>query len=144
MKRLQNIYYGMKHRCYNRNNAEFHRYGGRGITVCDEWKDNFQSFYDWAMANGYKDNLSIDRIDNDKGYSPNNCKWATRLEQQSNLSNTIWVEIDGKSKSLRQWSRETGIFFNTLYKRYKKGIRGKGLIKEVQINKSHHKIKDNA
>ena len=131
----------MKHRCYNRNNAEFHRYGGRGITVCDEWKNNFRAFYDWSMANGYNDNLSIDRIDNDKGYSPDNCKWATRQEQQSNCYNTIWVEIDGVSKSLRQWSRETGIFFNTLYKRYKKGIRGEGLIKEVQISKSHHKMK---
>ena len=143
-KRLRNIYYGILCRCGNPDHIEFHRYGGRGITVCDEWRDNFEAFYEWAIVNGYDDNLTIDRIDNDKGYSPDNCRWATRLEQQSNLSITIKVEINGTVKTLRQWSRETGIYFNTLYKRYKNGCRGESLIKEVQISKSHHKMNYNA
>lgn len=142
--RLHGIYYGMRYRCYRTQHAEFHRYGGRGITICDEWLGSYQAFYDWAMANGYRDDLSIDRIDNDKGYSPDNCRWATRKEQQNNCSNSVKVEIDGVVKTLRQWSEEKGIYFNTLYKRYKKGIKGADLIKEVQISKSHHKMKKNA
>lgn len=141
--RLRSIYDGIKYRCYRSKHPEFHRYGGRGITMCEEWLHDFQAFYNWSIANGYRENLSIDRIDNDKGYSPDNCKWATRLEQQSNCSNTIKVEINGTVKTLRQWSREVGIYFNTLYKRYKKGYRGECLIKEVQISKSHHKMKNN-
>jgi hypothetical protein len=134
----------MKYRCYRTKHSEFHRYGGRGITICDEWLGSPQAFFDWAVANGYRDDLSIDRIDNDKGYSPDNCRWATRKEQQNNCSNSVKVEIDGVVKTLRQWSEEKGIYFNTLYKRYKKGIIGADLIKEVQICKSHHKMKKNA
>ena len=138
--RLYRIWEGMKQRCYNTNRPAYRIYGGRGITVCDEWKNSFQAFYKWSMSNGYRDDLSIDRIDNDKGYSPENCRWATRKEQQNNCSNTIKVEINGTQKSLRQWAEETGIYFNTLYKRYRKGIVGTDLIEGVQKSKSHHKI----
>lgn len=80
--RLYNIWCGMKSRCYNQNRDRYHDYGGRGITVCDEWLHDFAAFRDWSMANGYTDTLTIDRIDNDKGYSPDNCCWKT-LEQQN-------------------------------------------------------------
>ena len=79
----------MKYRCLNKNGRRYKDYGGRGITICDEWKNDFKAFYDWAMANGYKDDLSIDRIDNDKGYYPENCRWATAFEQNHNKRNNV-------------------------------------------------------
>ena len=87
--RLYHIWQGMKYRCLNKNGRRYKDYGGRGITICEEWKNDFQAFCNWAVCNGYRDDLSIDRIDNDKGYSPDNCRWATATEQNRNRRNTV-------------------------------------------------------
>ena len=83
-ERIKRIWKNMKSRCGNPNATSYRIYGGRGIAVCDEWKNDFMSFYNWAINNGYSDDLSIDRIDNDKGYCPENCRWATAKEQRAN------------------------------------------------------------
>ena len=82
--RLHRIWKAMHTRCYNINSPQFKYYGYRGIFICDEWKVNFQAFHDWAMSHGYEDNLSIDRIDSNGNYSPDNCRWVTMAEQNKN------------------------------------------------------------
>jgi len=90
----------MKTRCYNQKCIGYDNYGGRGIKVCDEWRSDFEAFYTWAMCNGYRDGLSIDRKNNDGNYEPGNCRWVTKCDQRNNRRNTIYVQYQGKSKPL--------------------------------------------
>jgi hypothetical protein len=87
----------MRQRCYYEKNDNYKYYGGRGITVCDEWKNNFLNFYEWSMSHGYSDYLSIDRIDNDKGYSPDNCRWVDMNTQRRNRRNCLKPIVQIKS-----------------------------------------------
>mgnify|MGYP003288865965 CR=1 FL=1 len=118
--RLHRIWSNMNSRCKNPKNNRFHDYGGRGITVCDEWHD-YLTFKQWAMANGYEDHLTIDRIDNDKGYSPNNCRWVNRFVQQNNMRTNTTIEYRGEKHTLAEWSRIFDIPYHTLVTRYTRG-----------------------
>lgn len=117
--RIYKVYSGMKKRCYDKNHKLYDRYGGRGITICDQWLNDFMAFYNWSMANGYQDDLTIDRIDNDKGYSPDNCRWVTMLEQAQNTSKNVNITYKGKTQTISAWSRETGIPPNTISRRFR-------------------------
>ena len=117
--RIYKVYSGMKKRCYDKNHKLYNRYGGRGITICDQWLNDFMAFYNWSMANGYQDDLTIDRIDNDKGYSPDNCRWVTMLEQAQNTSKNVNITYKGKTQTISAWSRETGIPQNTISRRFR-------------------------
>lgn len=121
--RLYKIWYGMKRRCYDKRMKSYKRYGGRGIKICDEWLNDFMNFYDWAIKNGYNDNLSIDRKDNDGDYKPSNCRWATDLTQARNHQNTICLELFGYEKPLAEWNDIAGVSYSRSYQRYKRGLR---------------------
>lgn len=114
--RLDIIHFNMVQRCTNPNSTYFPRYGGRGITVCPEWRTR-RNFKEWALSHGYRSDLTIDRIDNDKGYSPDNCRWVTPSQNCNNRSTTHFVTAFGKTQSLKEWSRELHISYNTLKKR---------------------------
>lgn len=115
--RLYYIWRGMKSRCCCPTNKNYERWGGRGISVCDEWVDDYAAFKAWALSNGYTDSLSIDRIDVNGNYCPENCRWATQIEQQRNKSNSKAIEYNGKMWSVVDLSDEFGIEYGTLYSR---------------------------
>lgn len=115
--RLYKIWCGIIDRCTNHNNPAYERYGGRGISMCKEWRNNFLSFYNWAIKNGYDKNLAIDRIDNNGNYEPDNCRWATPKEQANNTRANIRIEWNGINHTLTEWSEITGIKANTIRKR---------------------------
>lgn len=112
--RLFRIWAGIHDRCYNPNRREYECYGGRGIRMCDEWKDNFQAFYDWSMSNGYSDNLSIDRQDNDGNYEPSNCRWTTRKVQSDNTRQTVHITVNGETKNIGEWAETIGAARSTI------------------------------
>jgi len=102
--RLYRIYNNMKQRCLNNKNSRYKDYGCRGIKICSNWLDDFKNFYDWAMTNGYSDELTIDRIDNDGNYEPTNCRWATDEIQSMNNRNNVFFTVNGFTKSLKEWA----------------------------------------
>ena len=111
---LYNSWRDMKIRCYNENSPSYVNYGGRGIKVCEEWLNDFMTFYKWAMANGYKKGLSIDRIDVNGNYEPNNCRWVSMKVQQNNRRNNHYITYRGETHTLMEWSEITGINYDCL------------------------------
>lgn len=125
-KRLYHVWLSIKERCYNINDNRYKNYGGRGITVCDEWKDDYAAFEVWAIENGYDENAqygecTIDRIDFDKSYSPDNCRWISLKEQNNNRTTTIWLTHNGKTQTLLDWAKELQINPKTLRTRINRG-----------------------
>jgi hypothetical protein len=118
--RLANTWRHMIHRCENVRDKSYPNYGGRGIRVCDEWHDFFK-FQEWALENGYDANLTIDRIDNDKGYNPDNCRWSTKKQQSENRRNVIWIDYHGNRYTATEWARLMGGNKNLILKRLSKG-----------------------
>ena len=114
------VWYDIKRRCEDQRRRDYHRYGGRGISVCDEWHD-FQKFSDWAFENGYSEGLTIDRINNDGNYEPENCRWVNNTIQANNRSSNHIMTLDGVAKTMAEWSRVTGISYTTLRSRQRRG-----------------------
>ena len=119
--RLHNEWTGIKQRCFNVKNQAYKNYGGRGITMCDEWKDNFFVFYEWAMNNGYQDDLTIDRIDNNGNYEPSNCRWTDRITQANNTRVNRRIEYKGETRTLKEWARIKNIGYGKLQARFIRG-----------------------
>ena len=119
--RLYSIWLTMRSRCNNPKTINYKYYGGKGIRVCEEW-DSFVTFHNWAMRNGYSDNLTLDRVNPDGNYEPANCRWVSLPEQQRNRSNNINITIDGVTKCLSEWARYYGISWATARSRHEAGM----------------------
>lgn len=103
------VWINMRYRCSNPNCTTYKYYGGRGIRVCEEWNKSFIAFYEWAIKSGYEKGLTLDRINGNDGYSPENCRWATRIEQQNNRRGNVFVTYNGQTKTVGRWAKELNI-----------------------------------
>lgn len=110
----------MKDRCYNPKDKRYKNYGGRGIKICNEWLNSFESFYEWSLENGYKDGLTIDRIDVNGNYEPNNCRWTTWDVQCNNRTNNVYIEYNGEINTLKQWCDILNIDYKKAHNRIHK------------------------
>ena len=118
--RLYKIWKSMRGRCYLKSNTSYDRYGARGIKVCPEWQD-YQTFKDWAVNNGYDDSLTIDRINCNGDYTPSNCRWVTYKEQANNTRRNRILTAFGETMTMTQWAEKTGIKVATIWARLNKG-----------------------
>lgn len=122
---LYDCWVSMKARCNNKRNPKYPSYGGRGITVCEEWENDFCSFLEWSLKNGYDEQLTLDRIDNNKGYYPENCRWTTRKVQQNNTRHNRYIEYNGETKTLSQWCELLNLKYSTMLNRFSHGYTAK-------------------
>lgn len=144
--RLYRIWLQMKNRCFNTKTLRYIDYGARGITVCDEWRNDFKAFYDWAMSHGYSDELTIDRINNDGNYDPTNCRWVTVRQQNRNSRHNTLLTLNGETHCLSEWSELTGLSKACIQNRLKYGwtveetlTRPKGFNVGISKTSSHYK-----
>lgn len=119
--RLYHIWRSMCQRCEYQRHERYADYGGRGITVCREWRDSFSVFRGWALANGYRDDLTIDRIEANGNYEPGNCRWVTRADQNRNKRDSRLVTYNGETRTIKEWSRIVGVNYTTLLYRLDNG-----------------------
>ena len=135
-KHLAVVLCGMRKRCYKPNSNCYKNYGGRGIKVCNEWlgKDGQKNFYKWAIDNGYRKGMSIDRIDNNGDYTPQNCRWATPKTQAYNRSTNSYVTIHGKTQTVSEWADEIGISRGAMQNRLRYGWSEDRLLEPQQIH----------
>lgn len=141
--RIYKIWSSMKNRCYLKTHCAYARYGGRGIVVCDEWKDDFMAFYNWAIDNGYNDTLSIDRIDNNGNYEPSNCRWATAKQQQNNTIKNKKYTYNGETLTASQIAEKYNISYSTLKHRLNKGNDIKTAIETpIDLKKRRYPLKE--
>lgn len=118
-RHLRIVWRNMVSRCCNQDDKRYNRYGGRGIALCEEWsgQDGMEAFIQWAIENGYTEGLTIDRIDNDSNYSPQNCRWVSKREQSNNRSNNRYIIVDGMRKTVAQWAEQFGLKIPWIYDR---------------------------
>lgn len=140
-KKLVECYVNMKTRTTNKKQDKYNRYINRNITMCDEWLNDYYAFEKWALENGYQENLTIDRIDNNKGYSPDNCRWVDRIVQANNRRTNVCLEYNGKIKTMAQWSRELNIPYWKMQRYNQKKYSVEKMIYEHN-NHSRYKGKD--
>lgn len=115
--KLHPVWRGMKQRCYNKNDKRYKYYGARGIAVCDEWRNDFMAFYTWSMNNGYKEGLTIDRIDINGNYEPDNCRWTTQKQQNKNTRHNKNYTINGETYCLKDWCTILRLKYSTVANR---------------------------
>lgn len=115
------VWKDMIYRCYNPKNQWYHRYGARGITVCDEWRESPIPFCEWAVNSGYKKGVSLDRIDNNGNYSPENCRWVDFEYQSNNTCRNLFITLNGKRQTAGQWDKEFGLKPSTMASRVRHG-----------------------
>ena len=125
---LWHVYYGILHRCYNTKDTHYANYGGKGVVICEEWKESFDNFVEWAFSSGYEQGLQIDRIDNDGNYEPSNCRWVSLKENCRNRGSNILVEYNGKLVTLVEVSEILKRPYKEVYYQYRKyGIKRSSL-----------------
>ena len=117
--KLYGVWQTMKGRCFKSTNTKYKNYGGRGISVCDEWKNDFKVFNDWAYKNGYKEGLTLDRIDVNGNYEPSNCRWITAKEQARNKTTSFFIEYNGEKRCLSEWASILNLSYKALFNRLK-------------------------
>lgn len=138
---IYNKWLSMKQRCFDKNCKSYRKYGAIGITVCDEWANDFLAFMNWSLKNGYKPGMSLDRIDNKKGYFPENCRWVVWKEQCNNRRSNIKITYQGKTQTLKQWCDELGLnYYRTRQRIKKSGMTFEEAIsKPLMESRSHRK-----
>lgn len=119
--RIHNTWVHMKQRCFNKNTQAYANYGGRGITVCEEWKNDFMAFYNWAINNEYTDELTIERVDVNGNYCPENCTWITKSQQCLNTRKNVFLTYNGMTKTIKEWADYFNVTYSAFFHRVERG-----------------------